>query len=177
MDNDCLKQLNIFVIGRVQGVFFRDNTKAIAMNLGLTGYVRNLDGGGVEILAQGEESALRQLLDWCYRGSLLAKVEGLSFDWKEIGERTYGKFAIDKEGRGYIGDKAEAAINLTRRVIGRAERKVEKIFPKHIAIIPDGNRRWAKERGLDPWEGHKAGADRTTELIKSLRDTPIIKRV
>ena len=35
----------------------------------------------------------------------------------------------------------------------------EKIMPKHIAIIMDGNRRWAKERGLDPKLGHKEGAD------------------
>lgn len=38
------------------------------------------------------------------------------------------------------------------------------ILPKHIAIIPDGNRRWAKERGLEPWEGHDAGA-RNTEIL------------
>jgi len=30
--------------------------------------------------------------------------------------------------------------------------------PRHIAIIPDGNRRWAKQRGLLPWEGHRKGA-------------------
>jgi len=31
-------------------------------------------------------------------------------------------------------------------------------IPEHIAIIPDGNRRWAKNKGLPPWEGHRAGA-------------------
>lgn len=31
--------------------------------------------------------------------------------------------------------------------------------PNHVAIIPDGNRRWARQRGLKPWEGHRAGAD------------------
>ncbi len=31
-------------------------------------------------------------------------------------------------------------------------------FPSHLAIIPDGNRRWAKQQGLLPWEGHRAGA-------------------
>jgi undecaprenyl diphosphate synthase len=38
-------------------------------------------------------------------------------------------------------------------------------IPNHLAIIPDGNRRWAKERGLDPWDGHEAGAKRMEELI------------
>lgn len=37
---------------------------------------------------------------------------------------------------------------------------------KHLAIICDGNRRWAKARGLDPWEGHKAGADNIEGILK-----------
>ena len=39
-------------------------------------------------------------------------------------------------------------------------------MPQHIAIIMDGNRRWAKEKGLDPKLGHKAGAE-TLEKIAS----------
>lgn len=31
-------------------------------------------------------------------------------------------------------------------------------IPTHLAIIPDGNRRWAKQHGLLPWEGHRTGA-------------------
>lgn len=42
----------------------------------------------------------------------------------------------------------------------------EKIMPKHIAIIMDGNRRWAKERGLDPKLGHKEGADNLKKIAK-----------
>lgn len=36
----------------------------------------------------------------------------------------------------------------------------------HIAIIPDGNRRWAKKRGLSPWKGHSAGADQIEKLSR-----------
>ena len=39
------------------------------------------------------------------------------------------------------------------------------ILPKHIAIIPDANRRWAREKGLPPWEGHEAGANNFEKLI------------
>ena len=39
-------------------------------------------------------------------------------------------------------------------------------IPSHIAIVPDGNRRWAKERGLDPWKGHEAGAQNTERLLR-----------
>jgi undecaprenyl diphosphate synthase len=44
------------------------------------------------------------------------------------------------------------------------ERKISNL-PNHLAIIPDGNRRWAKERGLNPWDGHEAGARNTEKLI------------
>jgi undecaprenyl diphosphate synthase len=45
------------------------------------------------------------------------------------------------------------------------ERKLEKV-PFHVAIIPDGNRRWARSRGLDPWRGHEEGAKNFEKIIK-----------
>lgn len=42
----------------------------------------------------------------------------------------------------------------------------QKHFPFHVAIIPDGNRRWAKKRGLLAWEGHEEGAKRIEELSR-----------
>lgn len=39
-------------------------------------------------------------------------------------------------------------------------------LPTHIAIIPDGNRHWAQERGLKPWEGHEAGAKNTEKIVR-----------
>lgn len=38
-------------------------------------------------------------------------------------------------------------------------------LPRHVAIIPDANRRWARERGLKPWEGHEEGAKNFEKLI------------
>ncbi len=42
-------------------------------------------------------------------------------------------------------------------------------LPNHVVIIPDGNRRWARERGIDPWKGHEAGAENTERLIREAR--------
>lgn len=41
-----------------------------------------------------------------------------------------------------------------------------KHLPHHVVIIPDGNRRWAGEHGLEPWEGHEEGAKNTEKLIR-----------
>lgn len=43
-------------------------------------------------------------------------------------------------------------------------------FPQHVVIIPDGNRRWARERGLKPWEGHIEGAKNTEAIIESAKN-------
>ncbi len=45
--------------------------------------------------------------------------------------------------------------------------------PRHVAIIPDGNRRWASLRGMDPWIGHEQGAQRIEELASAARDMGI----
>lgn len=42
----------------------------------------------------------------------------------------------------------------------------KEIVPNHVVIIPDGNRRWAKQRGLEPWKGHFAGAENTEKLLR-----------
>ncbi|MEK9151596.1 MAG: polyprenyl diphosphate synthase [Patescibacteria group bacterium] len=46
-------------------------------------------------------------------------------------------------------------------------------LPRHVVIIPDGNRRWATQRGLNPWEGHEAGAQNTEKLIREARNLGI----
>lgn len=43
------------------------------------------------------------------------------------------------------------------------------VLPKHIVVIPDGNRRWAKNKGLPVWRGHQKGMQRTKELLRELR--------
>jgi undecaprenyl diphosphate synthase len=45
-----------------------------------------------------------------------------------------------------------------------------KNIPTHVAIIPDGNRRWAKAKGLQPWEGHEAGAKNLEKVLRANLD-------
>lgn len=49
----------------------------------------------------------------------------------------------------------------------------KKNLPQHVVIVPDGNRRWAKQRGLIPWRGHLKGAEKTKELLQTALDLGI----
>ena len=42
--------------------------------------------------------------------------------------------------------------------------------PKHVAVILDGNRRWAKVRGKNPWDGHRQGAENIKNLLESAKE-------
>lgn len=65
------------VSGRVQGVYYRANTQQKAVALGLTGWVRNLPDGRVEVLACGEAPVLDQLEKWLWQGPERAQVNSV----------------------------------------------------------------------------------------------------
>jgi len=52
------------------------------------------------------------------------------------------------------------------------ERKITRL-PRHLAIVPDGNRRWAEQHGLTKIEGHRAGAKNTLRMVEYLNEYPI----
>jgi len=174
------KRLKILVAGRVQGVFYRASAKRVADAHALVGYAKNLPDGRVEIVAEGEESGLRALLDWCYRGSLLAHVDGLSFTWEkrstDVEISKYQNFQISRDDGSLIVDQVHALTNLGRRVLNKVDKKVEeKVLkvPRHVVIIPDGNRHWAREHGLPFWKGYEQGFERTKELVKTAGDVGV----
>ena len=71
------------VRGRVQGVMFRDFTRQHARELGLSGYVRNLPDGSVEVVAEGPKEALLSLVRHISNGPPGARVENLEKDWTD----------------------------------------------------------------------------------------------
>ena len=77
------KHLTIKVIGRVQGVLFRDSARQWARKLRIRGFTRNESDGSVYIEAEGEEEKLKEFLDWCRAGSPLARVEQADFTWSD----------------------------------------------------------------------------------------------
>lgn len=71
---------HIVVRGRVQGVFFRGWTVETARALDLAGWVRNRRDGSVEIVAQGQEAAVTELIRCCHEGPMRARVDDVTAD-------------------------------------------------------------------------------------------------
>jgi acylphosphatase len=74
---------HVFVGGKVQGVFFRQKTKPQAQILGVTGWVRNLPDGRVESVFEGEEQAVKALVEYCHHGPSYARVENVDVTWED----------------------------------------------------------------------------------------------
>lgn len=68
---------HFLVYGNVQGVGYRAATEQQARKLQLSGWVRNLPDGRVEILAQGDEKALQALQDWAEQGPRFSSVQNV----------------------------------------------------------------------------------------------------
>ena len=75
------KRLHAVVIGHVQGVGFRYFVQDQAHKLGLTGWVRNMPAGTVEVLADGTETDLETLINQLRHGPTGARVSDVRFDW------------------------------------------------------------------------------------------------
>ena len=72
-----MSTLHLRIVGRVQGVGFRESVRQQAERLGITGWVRNCMDGTVEAVISGDEAAVSAMLDWCRRGPPLARVEAV----------------------------------------------------------------------------------------------------
>lgn len=86
--------LRVWVSGRVQGVFFRDATRRRALELGLTGWVRNLPDGRVEALFCGPRPACEAALGFVRSGPPAARVDGVDMEWGGPSEREWAGFQV-----------------------------------------------------------------------------------
>lgn len=87
-------QIKLIVTGRVQGVFFRAETKKAADRLGINGYVKNLSDGSVEAMIQGYPPIIAQMIEWCNKGPAASKVDQVITE--EIEHSTGQSGAFDK---------------------------------------------------------------------------------
>jgi acylphosphatase len=74
---------HVYVSGWVQGVFFRYETKSLADELGVKGWVHNLPDGRVEAIFEGEEALVSRMIKFCMKGPPGARVIGVSVKWEK----------------------------------------------------------------------------------------------
>ncbi|MGB9853418.1 MAG: acylphosphatase [Candidatus Bathyarchaeales archaeon] len=73
---------HVFVSGRVQGVFFRYETRNEARMRDVKGWVRNMPDGRVEAVIEGEEEAVKELIEFCKQGPPGARVTKVDVTWE-----------------------------------------------------------------------------------------------
>ena len=82
------KRVRLIIEGRVQGVWFRDSTRRKASESQVSGWVKNRRDGSVEVLAEGMDENVNELIEWCHQGPPHANVTRV----KEIEEDWQGEF-------------------------------------------------------------------------------------
>jgi acylphosphatase len=88
-----MKSAEILIIGRVQGVWFRDFVKRNAISLKLNGWVKNTSDGNVFLEIEGEEKIINNLIEKLKIGSPLSKVKDVEIKWHPF-EQKFNSFEI-----------------------------------------------------------------------------------
>lgn len=70
--------VHLMISGKVQGVFYRASAKEKALELALSGWIKNTPDGSVEATVSGSDEAVQQFVDWCRQGPPRAEVSQVS---------------------------------------------------------------------------------------------------
>ncbi|MCX6257304.1 MAG: acylphosphatase [Bacteroidia bacterium] len=87
------KHLTIIVKGKVQGVGFRYHAKRMAENIGIKGFVSNMEDSSVYIEAEGDDDQLNLFREWCGRGPAAAMVSEMTIEKDEM--KDFSQFVIE----------------------------------------------------------------------------------
>ena len=84
--------VHLIVSGKVQGVFFRDSTRRKAIELDLVGYAKNMYDGNVEVVAQGDEENINELIEFIKNNPGHSKIKEVKINYKEL--ENFNEFEI-----------------------------------------------------------------------------------
>ena len=93
MRSSVKKRVHIFYSGRVQGVGFRMTAEDTAREFGVVGWVKNLRGGRVELVAEADEATLQQFLDAIRSGPMKNFIAQVEISWSHASD-TFSEFEI-----------------------------------------------------------------------------------
>ena len=82
-DHDKKIRAHLFISGKVQGVYFRQNTRIVSSRHGVTGCVRNLKDGRVEVILEGNETDVGEVIEWCQVGPAKATVDDVDIKYEK----------------------------------------------------------------------------------------------
>ena len=88
-DTEEKTRAHVFIKGKVQGVYFRQNTKQVATEHRVTGWVCNLPDGRVEAIFEGDKTDVNDVIEWCHVGPTNSRVDDVGV----IFEKYSGEFA------------------------------------------------------------------------------------
>lgn len=163
-----MKKLDFVIKGRVQGIRFRNLIENFVKYNNLKGFVENSEDGSVRGTVKGEEENINDFITFIEENPGFSKITGFDKKISDVkkDEKDMDDFEIKKKD-GFFMDKIKAVTNLFKSFGEDEEEEVINV-PQHVAIIPDGNRRWAKARGMEGFRGHKKAGQ--TESIIALCD-------
>lgn len=90
------QSVRLLIRGRVQGVGYRASAADAARRLGLLGWVRNLRGGEVELVAEGDPAVLEKLIEWCRRGPPASRVDSVEVEFSTASGE-FSDFAVRRD--------------------------------------------------------------------------------
>ena len=88
-DTEEKTRAHVFIKGKVQGVYFRQNTKQVATEHRVTGWVCNLPDGRVEAVFEGDKTDVNDVIEWCHVGPANSRVDDVDARF----EKYSGEFA------------------------------------------------------------------------------------
>ena len=95
-----MSTVNLLIKGKVQGVYYRLNAKEEANQLGVTGWIKYLSEGRVEIMATGNETQLQQFIAWCHKGPEKAEVTNVIIT--PLTQQPFNEFIVVQQTYPYV---------------------------------------------------------------------------
>jgi acylphosphatase len=83
----------LVITGVVQGVYYRVTARKVALNSGITGWIKNRPDGAVEALIEGNRDKILKFIDWCRQGPPAAQVSDVQVEWGDF-KGEYQNFSI-----------------------------------------------------------------------------------
>ena len=87
-----MKTIRIYISGNVQGVFFRKFLEDNANELNVRGFCRNLDDGRIEVVAEGKDEKVNEMLEVCKKGSPHSNVKDIQI--QELRHQGFNGFKV-----------------------------------------------------------------------------------